>query len=167
MGFLVANFPSPLFAQAPCLFYPAVKQKSVKHMQTCPSAGLASGHRGPGPLATRPNSAGIILTRDQSSSHTSKSTRQPQRVVRGRGGQGPSVLSALILKLTAAMSPVLVGLLLIQLLRRDSGSVHLFLTAQIQPGCPQGLWGPLSFLSHEDCCLFDQWVRQPRQLAGK
>ena len=167
MGFLVASFPSPLFSQAPCLFYPAMKQKSVKHMQTCPSAGLASGRRGPGPPATRPNSAGIILTRDQSSSPTSKSTQEPSGVARRRGGQGPGVSSAWGLELTAAMFPVLVALLLMQLLRCNSGSVHLFLTAQTQPGGPQGLRGPLSFLSHDYCCLFDQWVRQPRQPACK
>lgn len=73
--------------------------------------------------------------------------------MRRRGGQGPGVSSALGLKLSMLMSPVLVALLLIGLLRRDSDSVHLFLTAQTQPGSPQGLRGPISFLFHEDCCL--------------
>lgn len=41
------------------------------------------------------------------------------------------------------------------------------LTAQTRPDGPRGLWSPPPFLSHEDCCLFDQcpdsWLANKQQ----
>lgn len=143
--------PSPLFAQAPCLFLPcweAEIREAHADMSFCRARQWPQG--------SGPSSHETELSRDNphkrpklfpyQQKHAGATGRGVGIVRRGRGGRGPGVSSASGLELTLAMSPVLVALLLIRLLRCDSGSVHLFLAAQTQPGGPRGLRGPLSFL---------------------
>lgn len=88
-GIFGCQFPFPTFCSGSLPLLPCCEAEICEahlDMSFC-RAHLCP--QGSGPPATRPTSAGIILTRDQSSSHTSKSTWKLRGLRRDMVGRVP------------------------------------------------------------------------------